>query len=58
MMRTMTKFKYNEDKILKEVHEYIESTYGEHYAGGNQKIQIQDVLNRWKYRKSLHADVR
>lgn len=46
MMRTMTNFKYNEDKILKEVHEYIESTYGEHYAGGNQKIQIQDVFEQ------------
>ena len=24
--------KYNEDKILKEIDEYIKSTYGEHYS--------------------------
>ena len=39
-------FKYNEDEILKEVHEYIKSTYGAHYAGGNRNIQIQDVFEQ------------
>ena len=39
-------FKYDEDKILQEVHDYIKSTYGEHYAGGDQNIQIQDVFEQ------------
>ncbi len=39
-------FKYNEDDTLKEVLEYIKSTYGEHYAGGDQNIQIQDVFDQ------------
>ena len=38
-------FKYDEDKILQEVHDYIKSTYGEHYAGGDRNIQIQDVFD-------------
>lgn len=36
--------KYNEKQILKEVEDYIESTYGEHYVGKNE-FQIQDLLN-------------
>ena len=39
-------FKYDEDKILQEVHDYIKSTYGEHYAGGDRNIQIQDVFEQ------------
>mgnify|MGYP006430935917 FL=1 len=31
----MSKFKYSEDKILKEIYEYISSTYGEHYSMNN-----------------------
>ena len=38
--------KYDEDKILNEVKECIESTYGEHYAGGGKNIQIQDVFEQ------------
>ena len=37
-------FKYEEDKILEEVKEYIAGTYSEHY--GDQKIQIQDVFDQ------------
>jgi len=37
-------FKYNEDKTLEEVKEYITGTYSEHY--GDQKIQIQDVFDQ------------
>jgi hypothetical protein len=37
-------FKYNEDKILEEVKEYITETYSEHY--GDQNIQIQDVFDQ------------
>ena len=37
-------FKYEEDKILEEVKEYIVGTYSEHY--GDQNIQIQDVFDQ------------
>ena len=36
--------KYNEDKILKEVGEYIKSTYGQHYAQVKEGVQVQDLL--------------
>ena len=34
--------KYNEDKILEHLKEYIESTYSQHYTKGD--FQIQDVF--------------
>lgn len=34
--------KYNEDQILKEVFDYISSTYGKHYVG-KKEIQTIDV---------------
>ena len=36
------KFKYNEEVILKEVYDYISSTYGKHYVG-KKDIQTIDV---------------
>ena len=36
--------KYNEKESLKEIEEYIESTYGQHYVGKNE-FQIQDLLH-------------
>ena len=36
--------KYDETEILKEIDEYIQSTYGEHYVGRNE-FQIQDLLH-------------
>ena len=36
--------KYNEKNILKEIEDYIESTYGQHYVGKNE-VQIQDLLH-------------
>ena len=33
--------KYNEDKILKEVIEYIEKTYSEHYSVVNQDFKFK-----------------
>ena len=36
--------KYNEDKILKEVIEYIEKTYSEHYSVDKSGFQVQDML--------------
>ena len=40
-------WKYNEDKILKEVEEYVISTYGSHYCGHNEEykdIQTIDLM--------------
>jgi len=34
-------YKYNEDKILQEIAEYIDGTYGEHYSKG--KIQSTEI---------------
>ena len=34
--------KYNEDKIIAEISEYINKTYNQHYVGANQ-IQTIDV---------------
>ena len=36
--------KYNEDKILKEVIDYIEKTYSEHYSVDESGFQVQDLL--------------
>jgi len=35
-------FKYDEKKILKEIEEYIDSTYGQHYS--SKDIQVQDLF--------------
>jgi len=39
--------KYNENEIIKEISEYVKSTYGEHYvsnATGEKGFQVQDLL--------------
>ena len=36
--------KYNEDKILKEIGTYIQSTYDQHYAQVKEGVQVQDLL--------------
>lgn len=41
MESTTTKYKYHEDEILNELTNYIESTYGEHYA--TSKLQTIDI---------------
>lgn len=35
-------FKYKEDEILKEIHEYVGSTYGQHYvsSSGEQALDL------------------
>jgi len=38
----MIAYKYNEDRLLKDIAKYINSTYGEHYAQGN--IQTTEFL--------------
>jgi hypothetical protein len=40
-------WKYNEDKILKDIRDYVTSTYGSHYCGHNQDyndIQTIDLM--------------
>ncbi len=40
-------WKYNEDKILKDIEEYVTSTYGSHYCGHNEyykDIQTIDLM--------------
>ena len=36
--------KYKEDKILKEVLEYIKTTYSKHYSTTKEGFQVQDIL--------------
>ena len=36
--------KYNEDKILNEIGDYIKSTYGQHYAQVSKGTQVLDLL--------------
>ena len=36
--------KYNEDKIIKEISDYISNTYTEHYSTTKDGFQVQDML--------------
>ena len=38
----MSKFRYDEDKYLKELYKYIEGTYGEHYS--KNKFQATEFI--------------
>ena len=37
-------FKYSEDRILREVREYIEKTYSEHYAVSGKGVQTTEFI--------------
>ena len=37
-------YKYDEDKILKELQDYISGTYNQHYSAGDDKIQTLDLI--------------
>ena len=37
-------WKYNEEKIVKELLEYIRGTYNQHYSAGDQQIQTLDLI--------------
>ena len=39
-----TQYKYSEERILKELKEYITSTYRQHYSAGNDQIQTLDLI--------------
>jgi len=49
--------KYNEDKIVKEIGDYIKSTYGEHYSTTKDGFQVQDMLRQLGINKDFcHAN--
>jgi len=37
-------YKYDEEKILKELSEYINGTYNQHYSAGDDQIQTLDLI--------------
>ena len=39
-----TPWKYNEEAIVKELLEYIQGTYNQHYSAGDDKIQTLDLI--------------
>ena len=45
--------KYNEDKILKDVLEYIKTTYSKHYSTTKEGFQVQDILRHLKIDKDF-----
>ena len=45
--------KYKEDKILKEVLEYIKTTYSKHYSTTKEGFQVQDILRHLKIDKDF-----
>ena len=44
MDKDSNRFKYSEDRILKELTDYISSTYNQHYSSGDDKIQTLDLI--------------
>lgn len=38
-------WKYNEDKILKDIEDYVTSTYGSHYCGHNQAYKDTQTID-------------
>jgi hypothetical protein len=38
-------WKYNEDKILKDIQDYVTSTYGSHYCGNNQEYRNTQTID-------------
>ena len=39
------RFQYSEDRILKELTDYISATYYQHYSAGDDKIQTLDLID-------------
>ena len=37
-------YTYNEDELLKELRDYVSSTYNQHYSAGNDTIQTLDLI--------------
>ena len=41
--------KYGEAKLVKEIGDYIQSTYGQHYSTTEDGFQVQDMLRQLEY---------
>lgn len=41
---TKTRWKYDEEKILSELSDYISGTYNQHYSAGTDKVQTLDLI--------------
>ena len=39
-----TRFKYSEERILKELTDYISATYNQHYSSGDDAVQTLDLI--------------
>lgn len=50
----MPNYKYNEDSLIQEVREYIDSTYGQHYVA-DKEVQVVDL---WKALGTLETTAR
>ena len=49
--------KYNEEKIIKEISDYISGTYTEHYSTTKDGFQVQDMLRQLDIDKDFcHAN--
>ena len=44
MNQEPNRWKYSEEKILKELQDYISGTYNQHYSAGDDKIQTLDLI--------------
>ena len=44
MNKDPNRYKYSEDRILKELKDYISGTYNQHYSAGDDKIQTLDLI--------------
>ena len=44
MTQEQNRYKDSEDVILKELQDYISSTYNQHYSAGDDKIQTLDLI--------------
>ena len=49
--------KYNEDKIIKEISDYIKSTYTEHYSTTKDGFQVQDMLRHLGIDKDFYQQM-
>ena len=57
MLYSKYNMKYNEDKIVKEILDYIRSTYDQHYSTGQDGFQVQDLFKTLNIGKDFcHAN--
>ena len=47
------KMKYGEEKIIKEIVSYLQSTYTQHYSTTDEGFQVQDILRHLNINKDF-----